>query len=110
MTTYWENVHSETVDGFDIVLSVTPEDDSPDWDFDSEEDRLDLIEKINNGLLIWFVAKVTASKHGVALGIDCLGGCCYESIEDFVKSGDYYDGMKAESISEANKTLLKLTS
>ena len=53
---------------------------------------------------------VTASKHGVELGFDCLGGCCYESIEDFVKSGDYYDDMKAESISEANKTLLKLTS
>ena len=107
---HWELAHDEQRDGFHVKLYVTPEYMEPDWDFDSEEDRQDVLRKIDNGTLAYFVARVTASKHGVELGSSVLGGCCYDSVQEFVKSGDYYDDMVNESISEAKDTILKLAS
>ena len=97
----------ETIDGFEIVLSIAPETMEPDWDFETEEERQELFERINNGSLVWFVAKVTASKNGIELASDYLGGCCYESISEFVKDG-YYSDMVQNTISEARNAIIKL--
>lgn len=108
MKTY-ESMHKETINGFEIDLSVTPEDQAPDWYFENDEQRDELYEKIDNGTLLWFVARVTASKHGVKLGTAYLGGCCYESIDDFINEGGYWDDLVGESIAEARANIKLLT-
>ena len=104
-----ELVHSETRDGFDINLYFIPEDTAPDWDFESESEKQELLYKIDRGIYLWFIAKVTASKFGVELGTDYIGGCCYESIDDFIQSGDYYDDMVNQAISRAKSNIRRLT-
>ncbi len=97
--THWETVHTDEVEGFDIRLDVTSEDERP------EQDTLD---KINNGLLLWFCARVTVSRDGLDLGDDVLGGCCYESIADFLKPGGYYSDMVQQAIEQARGAIEKL--
>jgi hypothetical protein len=105
----YETIYTDTAAGFDIVFSVTHEDFAPDWDFENEEDKQDTMRRIENGDLVWFVARVQAFKNGVLLGTDYLGGCCYDSYMQFVKDGDYYADMVETAISEARQTIAKLT-
>ena len=106
--TYWEKVHQEEKDGLIITLEITQETDAPDWDFESEQERQDLIEQINNGNILWFVAKVSAMKQGIVLADDYLGGCCYDSIKDFINDG-YYQDMVDNVITEAKQKIIDLT-
>ena len=99
----FEQVYTETFDGFNIALSVTPEDISPRDCFE-EDDIEEIIDKIERGDLLWFVAKVTASKHGVELAEDYLGGCCYTSTRDFI-DGDYFYDMKLDAVYHAKEKL-----
>jgi hypothetical protein len=108
MRTYWETAHTETAAGFEIVLSVTPEDMPPDWD-ETEEEREETLRKINDGVWVYFVARVEARKEGITLGTTYLGGCCYDSVSQFVASSDYYGDMVEEAVEEARKTIAKLT-
>lgn len=95
-------------DGFTIHCYALPEDMSPVGHFASGDDKADqeIIDKINDGTYRWFMVKVTASKEGIELGTDYLGGCCYESESEFVKEDDYYSDMRNAAIDEA-KTILK---
>jgi hypothetical protein len=103
---YYEMVHQETRDGFDIVLSFAHENHAPDWDM-TEEEKTDLFDKIDRGVLLWFMARVEVKKAGITLGADYLGGCCYESVSDFVRGG-YYEDMINEAMREARKTISEL--
>jgi hypothetical protein len=103
---YYETVHEETRDGFDIVLSFAPEHYAPDWDM-TEEEKVDLFDRIDRGVLLWFMARVEVKKAGITLGSDYLGGCCYESVLDFMRGG-YYDDMIDAAMREARKTILEL--
>lgn len=105
----YETIHTETAAGFDIVFSVAPETDAPDWDFETEQDRQETIDRINSGSLAWFVARVQAFKNGVLLGADYLGGCCYDSPMQFVEASDYYGDMVETAVSEARATIAKLS-
>ncbi len=106
---HYELAHTELYDGFTINTYTTWEDMQPDWDFESEEDKQEILEKIDNGSLLWFVAKVTASKNGVELAQDYLGGCCYEYVSDFIEeSNGYYADMRSRVIEEAKQTIAKL--
>lgn len=105
----YETIHTFTREGFTIIFSVTPEDDAPDWDFENEEDKQNTLERINNGSLSYFIAKVEAYKHGVRLGVDYLGGCCYDSPMDFVKDNDYYADMVSSVIGQS-KAMIKALS
>jgi hypothetical protein len=104
----YEKIHTQQEAGFDIVFSVTSEDGAPDWEFESEEDKADTLRKIQNGDLVWFVARVDAYKNSILLGTDYLGGCCYDSYMQFVESSDYYADMVQTAISEARETIAKL--
>lgn len=104
---YYETIKTETIDGFDIEFAVAPEDQAPDWDFETEEEREELLRKIDNGSLAWFVARVTASKNGIKLASDYLGGCCYESVEGFIADAYYFD-MVQNVITEAREAIVKL--
>ena len=104
---YWETVHAELRDGFKVELAIAPEDKPLTGDYESEEQRQELVDRIDNGELLWFVARVTASRHGVTLGTDYLGGCCYDSVQEFLRD-DYYDGMVEEALGDARRMIEKL--
>lgn len=106
-----ELIDEREQDGFKIRLYACPEDCSPVGMFDSGDAALDqeVIDKIEDGTYTWFVAKVTASKNGIELGTDYLGGCCYKSTEEFVKQDDYYSDMRKTAITEAKKAIKGLT-
>lgn len=106
---YYETIHTDKVAGFDIVFSVTPEDIAPERDFDSEDDRRDLIERIEDGRLVWFIARVQAFKNGVLLSTDYLGGCCYETYMQFIEEAYYYQDMVETVVTEAKEAIKKLT-
>lgn len=105
----YETIHTEKAAGFDIVFSVTPEYVEPDWDFESEEDRQNTLDRIESGDLVYFVARVQALRNGIELGTEYLGGCCYDSYMQFVQASDYYADMVENAVSEARATIAKLT-
>lgn len=104
-----ELIHTEEREGFTIRTYALPEDISPIGQFDSGGVALDqeIIDDIAAGNLTWFMAKVTASKNGIALADSYLGACCYKSHEGFIKDSGYYEDMVSEVIAEA-KTAIKL--
>jgi hypothetical protein len=106
--THYETIHEEAIDGFTIRFSVTSEDHPIDWDFETEEDRQQLIDDINNGTLDYFVARVEAIKEGIVLASDYLGGCVYSSPMQFVTDNDYYADMVQTVLDEAKQTIVKL--
>lgn len=103
---YQQLVHTEEHEGFEIKLYLVPEDSTPDWDFETEEERRELLEDIDNGNLLWFIAKVTASKADIELSVDYLGGCCYKSVDEFIEEGYYYKDMR-ETVIHAAKLKIK---
>lgn len=103
-------VHTETRDGFDIAFYALPEDSDPADHFDIQGDDDRTFELIANGTYAWFCAKVTASKGGVELGCDYLGGCCYDSEVAFVTDSGYYEDMVASAIDEARKAIARINS
>lgn len=105
---YYETIHKSTAAGFDIVFSAAYEDHAPDWDFDTEEEKQDLLRRIENGNLVWFVARVQAFKNDIELGTDYLGSCCYDSYMQFVEDSDYYADMVENVVSEARANIAKL--
>ena len=103
----WETIQTEHLDGFEIVFSVTPEDMPPDWD-ETDEQKAETLRNIENGTWAYFVARVEAKKRGIVLGVDYLGGCCYDSPQKFVEAGDYYKSMVDTAIAEARDIIKKL--
>ena len=110
MSYYKELIHEEERKGFTIQFWAHEELMSPDdsFDFENEEERQDLYEKLNAFQLVWFCAEVKALKNGVELGNDYLGGCCYESYEQFVEDNDYYADMVNSAITEAKEEIKNL--
>jgi len=111
---YWEPLHEEKAEGFDIITSIQPEIMHPSESFDSssfaDDDGLQkLIEAIDNGSLQWFVVRVQAFKNGILLASDYLGGNCYENPSDFITEGGYYEDMRWTVINEANEAIKTLT-
>ena len=106
----WELIDSRERDGFEVALHFAPEDDAPEGHFATGDDAADayLCESIRCGDLLWFVARVTASRRGVALGTSYLGCCCYDSAAQFIDNS--YDDMADDAIAEARAMLAKLVS
>jgi hypothetical protein len=104
----YETISTSTAAGFDIVFSVAPEHVEPDWDFEDEADKQDTLDRINRGDLVYFVARVQAFKNGIELGTDYLGGCCYDSYDQFVEASGYYADMVESAVSEARENIAKL--
>jgi hypothetical protein len=118
MSTYWEKLGEETAEGFDIVFSVAPEDIHPADCFDTSidpdtgkpyHDIPEMLRRIDNGSLSWFVARVQAFKKGILLGSEYLGGNLYENPSDFMTEEGYYQAMRDTAIAEAKITINTLT-
>ena len=100
--TYWETIHTETREGFEIIVSVAPEDNDPRDHFDDDGETA---QAIAEGRYEWFMVRVEARAAGVTLGTAYLGGCCYERASDFVRApSDYYADMIDEASDEARRT------
>lgn len=104
----YQTIHTDTAAGFDIVVSIADEHFKPDWDFENEEDKQDTLRRIENGDLVYFIARVQALKNGIVLGTDYLGGCCYDSYMQFVNDSGYYADMVESATTEARATITKL--
>jgi hypothetical protein len=103
---HYELIHTEQYKGFDIKFYVTYEDMHPrDLFDDTVEDIKELCQKIDDGEYVWFIAKVTASKHGIELADDYLGGCLYDNEMQFVNEGDYYADMRETVVKEATANI-----
>jgi hypothetical protein len=98
-------IHTEEREGFRIQFLAAPEDEDPNDHFDDDGETARMISEGNYD---WFIAQVTASKGGVTLGVEYLGGCCYESAGDFIRNSGYYEDMVAEAIAQARNTLSDL--
>jgi hypothetical protein len=108
--THYELIHEEQSAGFTIRFYATPEDTHPRDLFDPTVSDIDEIcRDIDNGRFTWFTAKVTASKNGIELAADYLGGNLYENVRDFVSEHDYYADMRATVIAEAKQAIRELT-
>jgi hypothetical protein len=101
-----ETIDIGTFDGFDIKLFALVEETFIVDSFDSSiYDVQNLIDGVNKHELMWFCAKVTAYKNGIKLDSEYLGGCLYESLEEFMKD-PYFEDMKGQVI-ENSKTIIK---
>lgn len=106
MTTHWQTIHADTIDGFDVIVSVAPEEDDPRGHFDDDGETA---QAIADGALDWFMVRVEAQRAGATLGLDYLGGCCYRSALDFVRETDgYYVDMVSRAIDDARETIRKI--
>ena len=98
-------IHTFTKDGFDIRFSVFPELDHPNNQFDDDGETA---RAIDAGEYEWFVACVTASKNGIDLHDEYLGGCCYTSFEAFMAESGYFDDMVSEAVNMAKQNIESL--
>jgi len=83
---HYERVHNATSKGFDIVLSFAADESDPN-----------------------LIARVQAFFCNVELASVYLGGCDYESAQEFVKESGYFDDMVREAVQEAEQNLAMLT-
>ena len=107
--THYETIHTEDTRGFHVIFSVSPEFSHPRDCFDlTDEELVDLCDKIDRGLYAWFDARVEVYQQGILLGSDFLGGCLYETPMHFVKESEYYDDMVNNAIQDAKHSLEKI--
>jgi hypothetical protein len=100
-----ETVYTFKTARFALELAIEPEYNyMPDWDFESDEERDALIERIETGRTLWFVARVRVLLDGREIATDYLGGCGYNTIEEFRRDGYFYD-MARSAIKDARATL-----
>jgi len=91
-----------------VELDADEETDSPDMSYDWEmDDREEFFTNVESGKWLWFSAAVRVhhKPSDCCLGSSHLGGCCYESLEDFAKNGGYLRDMVSEAIAETRTCL-----
>lgn len=97
----------KTVEGFDIYFEALNEDISlRDLLPDDTEEQLQEIEDNN----VVFLAKVSAEKNGIELSEEYLGGCIYETEEDFYTKyeNEYFADMVNTVVKDAKKQIGEL--
>ena len=99
---------TEVRDGitFEFVLTDEPEYMSIEDSFDGTVDEL--YRDVENGKYMWFCACLKAYVFGVEVGSDSIGGCMYESLEDFKKTSGYYEDMKENCVKQAMEFINKI--
>ena len=97
----------KTVEGIDIYFEAL-EENIPLSELLPEETQEQIKEIEDNNII--FCAKVTAKVNDIELSNDYLGGCIYESEEDFYTKyeNDYFTDMVNNVVSEAKKEIPKM--
>jgi hypothetical protein len=101
-----------TRDDVEISVEALPEDMHPGDSFgldDPEEQKIvdNIIERAESNIWAWCCIRVRVTWRGHA-GTAYLGGCSYESKEDFIKQDDYYPDMVDEALADLNRELKAL--
>jgi hypothetical protein len=97
MTRHWEELARYDRDGFEIIVDKTWEDSHPSDLFDDScYDISDICDRIDRGLLDWFVLRARALVDGHELGSSIVGGFLYEDAHETLE-----DGMAEDLIWEA---------
>ena len=101
-----------TVDGFDIQFEALTEETPVEDMLSFEEcgcDHSSTIRAVNNGEYEYFVAHVVASKNGIELAEDYLGGCIYKTEEEFYnEENGYFVDMTRTVVAEAKEAIKSL--
>ena len=101
-----ETIEAGRRDGFDLRFEFYPEDMHPADSFDDTVcDLKEIMYKIETGQSEWFWVKCVASINGVDLGDDSLGGCLYDSYEQFVDENGYSEDMIEQALSQARQAV-----
>lgn len=101
-----ETIEAGRRSGFDIAFEFYPEELDPRDSFDDEvTDMKELWYKIETGQWQWFRVRCVASVNGINLGDDHLGGCLYDSYEQFVDANDYAQDMIDQAVKEARNSV-----
>lgn len=102
------HIHSEDRDGFEIDFYALDEHITLEQLGYEAEDAEETRAQLEDGALVMFCAKITASKNGIELAADYLGGCIYASEKDFVNNECYYGDMVQTVIAEAKQAIIDL--
>ena len=97
----YEDIHTIEHEGFTIRTTIEPENQEPDWDFENEKQRQALLDQIEAGSMLYFSVAVEAWKNGIKFDTQYLGGCCHETLQDFIDNGGYYNDMVQDAIDKA---------
>lgn len=65
---------------YEVRCTFEPEDIDPEDCFCNQAD----VDAVRNGDVTWFCAVVEVLKNEHVLGSDSLGGCAYNTVEDFI--------------------------
>lgn len=96
--------------GFDIRFEFYPEEMHPADSFDDAVcDLREILYKIETGQWEWFWVECIASLNGVDFGTDSLGGCLYESFDQFVDMNDYSEDMMELAVKDARDVIETLS-
>lgn len=68
----------------------------------------EILTKIHSGEYVYFCAEIAATRAGIKLGSAFIGGCVYNSFQQFITDSDYIKSMTEEAIEEAEQILKKL--
>ena len=101
----------ETTEGFDIYFEALNEDLPLNDTFDDCVTDIDeLNQDIENGVYVYFCAKVAAYKNGIELATEYLGACLYENEEDFYIKyhDDYFIDMRDQVIADSKQIIKEL--
>lgn len=101
------HIHTEDRNGFKIDFCAVEDFQDVRGQFE-DEDAAEIIAQLEAGDIVQFTAKVTASKNGIELASDYLGGCFYKDEKDFVNNDCYYGDMVRTVIEEAKKAIIDL--
>lgn len=104
---HWDEIHKDSKEGFDLVLSVAWE-DIPLNDLFEDDEAQELAIQIDKGDLVYFIARVEGYKKGIRLSDTYLGGNIYASYSDFIGSWEH-ESITDEALAEAKQRLKELT-
>jgi hypothetical protein len=105
---YYHVIHTETRDGFDIIVDQRAE-DIPIRDMfdDTCHDIRDLEDKVNRGFYEWFMLRVRAFIDGHEMASEYLGACMYEDCREVMEDGTAEDLIQ-EALHNARKEAVRL--
>ena len=91
--------------GIDFTFKAYPECHLPDI-----ENQAEIMEQVETGEVVYFLAGIEAGKAGVVLATTYLGECIYESFEQFYENLEecYIADMIDEAKEEALEVIAKL--
>lgn len=105
----WETLLESEQSPYTVVVEKTWEEVSPGDYLDlSEQELVDTIDRIDQGLLDWFTLRVRIlGLHGVELARTTVGGFLYEDAQEVVRDGTVQDLIKS-TVEEAGQFALEL--